>query len=258
MQGASRDESEVENNREHQESEENRVADLKKCLQYALNVQVMKVNTDRCKDMIKAMQNKVEVNKAFFGAVKYYKDKYNMKPLCINSKNLQYWMKFKSHTDNPRFIESLLLQRQATSLELSTDIQANNNIVPLQLSEFMPKSLNKLFVVRLNFKGLKSDSGGSNYREFKLQLAQFQHQNFQKLKDDPFLHRAFTIKEKYVDLLKFLENEFYESSTLFPQLRNVILHIDCEENPSHPPSSEDTIKTIKLSEHFHETALMLM
>ena len=59
--------------REQLREEEDRVADIKKCLHHALHVQVMKVNIDRSKLMVKALRDRVDVNKDYFKTVLHYK-----------------------------------------------------------------------------------------------------------------------------------------------------------------------------------------
>lgn len=150
----------------------------------------MKVNIDRSKLMVKALRDRVDNNKEFFQLVTHYKQKFNMKPLQLNPRNLDYWLCFRSPDANtPRFIEQIILEKQKPNFELAPNIEHNKKVGSQKLAEFMPKTLNKLFKIQIDFKSdgfcgqnVKNlNPWGSSHSEFKSQLNQAKIQNYLKL-----------------------------------------------------------------------------
>ena len=69
------------------------------------------------------MRDKVASNKKFMETVQHYKQKFGMKTLRLNARNLEYWLKFRSpDVKNPRYIEHIILEKQRMNFELTSNI----------------------------------------------------------------------------------------------------------------------------------------
>ena len=70
---------------------EKRVTNLKKCLDFALQVQTTQKNIERSSDMLDSLNEKLRQNRAFIDLLSYLSDKYDCKPLKLTSQIIDFY-----------------------------------------------------------------------------------------------------------------------------------------------------------------------